>query len=110
MRKTRNRVIAWMLSMVMVISLLVSSGYNPVAEDDVYTLTNTTIQVYTYVNGVQTDITSDTVLRNGDNVKLLLDWSVANTEGNTITANTDIQYNLGAAGIVISNNTHLELN
>ncbi len=105
LRGLRKKGIAWLLAMVMVLSLLVNVGYNAIAEGDVYTLTDTTITVYTYVNGVETTITSDTVLENGDNIKVLLNWEVANTEGNTITANTDIQYNLGCAGVVISNSS-----
>lgn len=81
MRKTRNRLIAWLLSVVMVLSLLLNVNYNAEAEENVVTLPGTTVKVYTYVNGVQSDITADTVLRNGDQVKLVLGWQVNNTEG-----------------------------
>lgn len=92
-----------MLSFIMVISLLVNTGYYSTAAANVVTLDRTSVELYTFVNGNQTVIQDGDVLKNGDNIKLIFNWSVANTEGNSITNETDLQYNLGCSGVAISN-------
>ncbi len=105
MKRIKKRLIAWVLSLVMVMSLLINVGYNTIAEENVVTLPGTEVKLYTYINGVESEIGAETVLKNGDQVKLVLKWSVSNTQGNTITAETDLQYNLAYSGLVLSNSS-----
>ncbi len=145
-QKTRKKVVAFLLSMLMLISLFQNISYTPIAEggetesvasesdaetmqeesvetvqsgdlelqengikitsqNDERKLPNATVRVVTYVNGVETEITESTVLKNGDKIAVSLTWQISNLENNRITSETDLTYDLKATGVVMSNST-----
>lgn len=143
-QKNKKKVIAFLLSMLMLISLFQNISYTPVAEggetesvasesdaetsekdklqlntyanqeenqiimqsgEDVRELPNASVRVLTYVNGVETEISDSTVLKNGDRITVFLDWKISNLETNRVTSETDLVYDLKATGVVMSNSS-----
>ncbi len=102
MRKITKKIMALFLSVVMLCSLLVNSGHRTFAADTSMALPNSSVKVVTLVNGVATDLTDTSVLKNGDNLRVMLSWSISNLSTDKIDANTDLYYNLNATGVVIS--------
>lgn len=126
----RKKVISFILCLLMLTSLFQNVTYYPLAENvisetgvetatfsdagitllaegdsDIRDLPNSEVTVVTYVNGVETDINDAGVLKNGDRIKVLLQWSISNLSSNPITSNTDLIYNLNATGIAIGNSS-----
>lgn len=111
----RSRLIALLLCVLMVLSLVKDVSYYPMAENestdavlmadgatDVRELNKTEVKIYTYVNGVETELTDTSVLKNGDKIKVVFNWTVSNLDNN-ITKDTDLTYALGASGVAINN-------
>lgn len=86
---------------------IIDNGESIMAEGDAdqRELPNSEVRVVTYVNGVETSIADAGVLKNGDQIKVLLSWSISNISSNPITADTDLTYNLNATGIAIGNSS-----
>ena len=70
-----------------------------------YELTQAQITVTTYVNNQEVIIDANTVLENGDKVKIQMDWAVSNTDSTPITPETDITFPLASAGVVVANSS-----
>lgn len=77
----------------------------PVAAPATMELPNSSVQVITYVNGVETSIADAGTLKNGDKIEVRLKWTINNTSTDKIDANTDMTYDLNATGVALTNNT-----
>lgn len=77
----------------------------PVTAPATMELPNSSVEVITYVNGVETTIADAGTLKNGDKIEVRLKWTINNTSTEKIDANTDMTYDLNATGVALTNNS-----
>ncbi|MBQ8318987.1 MAG: hypothetical protein IJX85_11685 [Lachnospiraceae bacterium] len=103
MRAMKRKITALLMALVMTISMMTNVTGSVIAAENSMQLPNTSVTVVTFVNGVETAITNETILNNGDKVQVNLAWKLSNLATDQIDAGTDLYYDLGVTGVTISN-------